>query len=106
MEQDTVVDVTIIEFEELFNWDWLNNKFRENQLFGGVDNNIHVLSTGGYAIPKVVSNQLEDYFDVAYQQIAGDLYIEDQQETYTTVIRNGKKLVAVWCQAMCSPRAD
>lgn len=96
----TETDIDIIEFTEEFHWDWLNNKFRKNYLFGGIEDNVIPLRTGGYTLPLQVSQEVDSYLHSIYTALAGGGVILETQEVYDTVINRGVKYVQVQCKAM------
>lgn len=98
--EDEVQDLDIIEFTEDFNYEWLNNKFRASQLYGGIDEHAITLRAGGYVLPQTVNKLLEPHIMHTYLSLAGDYDIIDTQEVYDTVVVNGVKYVRVRGQAM------
>jgi len=76
-------ELNIVEFKETFSKEWLDNKLRDRQIYGGVVSQLIPLRSGGYLLPRCLEQAVEQYIAYRYEQETGGVIPISTQEVYS-----------------------
>lgn len=98
-------ELDIVEFTDEFSIDWLNEKLRSKQMFGGVKEHLIPTKSDDYLLPRALEQELEGYLRHVYENKTGGVIPISSQETYRLMYRNGKQYLVGEFKAMYVPGA-
>lgn len=96
-------ELDIVEFTDEFSIEWLNDKLRQQQVFGGVKQHLIPTKTEDFLLPRILEQSIEDYLRYVYETKTGGVEPISSQETYTVIHRNNKEYLQGEFKAMYVP---
>lgn len=84
-------ELDIVEFVDEFSMEWLNDKLRNEHVYGGVRDQLIPTKSDDYLLPRNLEKHLEAYLLYMYDKETGGVEPVSSQETYKVIHRNGKE---------------